>query len=295
MEKASFLLFSKVQEISISLDQITGSNDGLRSFLNVFISFTFRKPATEIVFDIISISAKLKFQNPNVLLSEKDVLAGYSVNKEEYRTGEWFNFVLDYNAISSIEKHRNDDVLFNIELTMLALMKTEVNFQNGRVIRGADGLMKETTKIHFSIPKSIWVEKILMNLGFQNLKLIEIPLTHKTLKEAYTDIIFEFNKAESYFNQKDYNKCVAHCRHTLDTLTRNLKKIKDQVPSETSFKWLESIDSATFNWIDELNKSNTALSSKTHHSGQKRDFSRQEAESIYLVILGLLNFIAYIK
>ncbi|MBI5539666.1 MAG: hypothetical protein HY951_06375 [Bacteroidia bacterium] len=156
-------------------------------------------------------------------------------------------------------------------------------------------MRKETVNLYFSIPKSHWVEKILPNLGYQSLKLIEIPLTHKTLKEAYGDIIFEFNKAEGYFNQKDYNKCVAHCRCTLDALTRNLIKIRKQEASETAFKWLKSIDTATYKWIDELNKANTALSGKTHHAGQKRDFSRQEAESIYLVILGLLNFIAHIK
>ena len=76
---------------------------------------------------------------------------------------------------------------------------------------------------------------------------------------------------------------------------RIYKKIKEQVASQAAFKWLENIDTATFNWIDELNKSNAALTSKTHHSGNKRDFTRQEAESIYLVILGLLNFVAHIK
>lgn len=295
MQKATFSILSKVQDVKIIPTEITGSNDGLRSFLNVFISFTFRKPSNETVFDVVSISAKLKFQSPTVLLAEKEVLAGITVNRDEYETGEWFNFMLDDKAISSIEKNRNDDVLLNIDLTVLILVKTEVTLTNARMIRGSDGMIKETAKLYFSIPKSMWVEKILFALGYQNLKLIEIPLTHKTLKEAYADIVFEFNKAEEYFNQKDYNKCVAHCRHTLDALTRNLIKIKRKEASETAFKWLENIDTATFNWIDELNKSNAALTAKTHHSGNKRDFSRQEAESIYLVILGLLNFIAHIK
>lgn len=295
MEKTTFSILSKVQEARVTPTDITGSNDGLRSFLNIFISFTFRKPTKETVFDVVSISAKLKFQSPNILLAEKDVFAGITVNRDKIENGEWFNFILDDKAIFSIEKHRKDDVLFCIELTILVLIKTELNLSNERMVRGADGMMKETTKIFFSIPKSVWVERILYALGYQNLKLIEIPLTHKILKEAYADIIFEFNQAEEYFNQKDYNKCVAHCRHTLDALTRNLKKIKEQVASETAFKWLENIDTVTFNWIDELNKSNAALTSKTHHSGNKRDFTRQEAESIYLIILGLLNFVAHIK
>ncbi|MCC7303491.1 MAG: hypothetical protein IT233_12700 [Bacteroidia bacterium] len=246
--------------------------------------------------DITSINAKLKLGTPDVLLSERHVPFGYFIQqREEWERGELFKFLLDDRAIAKIEKHRKGDIRFHIELQIVASLMTEFHFSDQRMIRGGDGSIVDSCNLQFSIPRSIWIEKILPDLGHQSFRLVEIPLGHKQLKEAYSDIIFEFNKAEDYFNQTDYNKCVAHCRNTLDALTRNLKKIKERKPSESSFKWLEGIDKATFSWIDELNKTNSAISSKSHHSGQKKEFTRHEAESIYLVILGLLNLIGHIK
>lgn len=57
------------------------------------------------------------------------------------------------------------------------------------------------------------------------------------------------------------------------------------------FKWLKTVDEATLAWIDAVDKSLSAVTSLTHHPGLKREFNRREAESIYLVTLGLLNFI----
>jgi hypothetical protein len=81
----------------------------------------------------------------------------------------------------------------------------------------------------------------------------------------------------------------------MDKLKENLVNFKQKIPSKSAFKWLEDIDLATLTWIDELNKSTAALGSKTHHSGLNRDFTRQEAEAIYLVVLGLMNFIGHQK
>jgi hypothetical protein len=165
----------------------------------------------------------------------------------------------------------------------------------GTQIASIDDLFRDFASIHFSIPRSVWVEKLLPQLGYKAFKLIEIPLSHTSLSEAYDDIITEFTKAEMYYKQQDYNKCVSHCRHTMDALTRNLKKIKETVPSESMFKWLKDIDTSTLTWIDDLNKANNAITSKTHHSGQTRDFTKAEADSIYLVTLGLLNLLGHLK
>ena len=293
MNTTSFTFFTKVQDVKIIPSEIIGNYDGLKSFLNISIHFTFRPPTREIRFDVVSLIAKLKLENPNVLLSQVQIMPAINV-KMDSDTSELFIFTIDEETINIIEKNRNGDINFFIELTALISAFKEVN-AGGYIVNSAHGTLKDIAKLHFSIPKSIWVEKILPTLGYQSLKLIEIPLTHRSLKEAYADIIFEFNNAEYYFNQQDYNKCVAHCRSTQDALNRNLKKIKENTESETAFKWLKSIDEATFNWIDALDKANSAIGSKTHHAGLKRDFTRHEAESIYLVTLGLLNFIGHLK
>lgn len=244
--------------------------------------------------DFLHVNAALYLQTPNMLLSEVAAPLNDCINDEyrERKTGAWLKFSLDDKAIHAIQSHRNgEDIRLRIQLIFTFIRKDSTSLIEGEHIWGLEGVGHGRGDIHFAIPKSIWVEKILPDLGFPGFKLIEIPLTHKRLDEAYDNIIMEFTNASEYFTRQDFNKAVGHCRHTLDDLTRNLKKLKDGVESETTFKWLSTVDEATFTWIDALNKSISAISSKPHHAGLKKDFSRKEAESIYLVTLGLLNLV----
>jgi hypothetical protein len=42
----------------------------------------------------------------------------------------------------------------------------------------------------------------------------------------------------------------------------------------TGFKWLETVTTETFNWLDKLNQATQSRISKSHHSGQTVDFTR---------------------
>lgn len=294
MISSTFNIYSKSQTVEVNPTEISGAFDGLNSFLNIFIHFTYRFPREDLSMDIISVSANLKLQESNIQLSEVAVPIGLSVFNSEYKRGEWFRFLLNEKSIKAIENNRKGDPSFQVELTVLfsTYIKTEIV---GQIINIHDCLNKDKTDLNFKIPKSIWVENIFPKLGYHSLKLVEIPLNHKIINEAYADIIFEFNQAEEYYNKQDFNKCVAHCRNVLDALHRNLIKIKKGVDSETAFKWLKNIDKSTLTWIDDIDKANSSLTSKSHHSGQKEKFTRQQAEAIYLVVLGLINFVGHIK
>lgn len=286
----SFSILSKVQDLYVKPENINGSFDGLRSFLNVYVDITNRLPTGATEMGVYSATARLKLLQHNILLSEAHAdIGNYFLYRQEQDTGAWFNFILDEKAIHAIEKYRNGDIMFGIDLSFLISVRHQDLYPNGGIMKGTPHTLQ------FNISRSDWVEKILPKLGLHTFKLIEVPLSHRKLHEAYDYIIAEFQQAEKYFNIPDYNKCVAHCRHTLDALTRNLRKIKETGDSETKFQWLKKIDAATIAWIDELNKAHTALTSKTHHSGLKTEFTRQETESIYLVTLGLLNYVGHLS
>jgi hypothetical protein len=296
MFTGSFSVRGRSQDIIIDTTQhVVGKSDKIRSYLSVHIQFVLRHVSPDVPYYLNFITAKLKLSNIDCLLSEVHLPVGYNVEKPELRSGDTFNFLLDEKALFIIEQNRGEEVGFYMEFTFTFFIGKTLQTATQGVHIGLYDNLKERANLHFKISKSDWVEKILRTIGYRNLRLVEIPVVHDSLNEAYKDIISEFNHAESYFNKSDYNKCIAHCRHTLDALTRNLKKIKDNTPSETAFKWLENIDRATITWIDELNKSTAAISSKTHLSGLSKDFTRQEAEAIYLVVLGLMNFIGHQK
>lgn len=290
MAYSSFSIRSYGQDVKISNDSIDVTNDGLRPILKVFISLNLKlNPTdTDVCYHLQNFMAKLFLcQNENLYLSEVNTSFTEELSIEGRQTGVWLDFCLNDKVVTAIQKYRdNGDVKLMIRFEIAAIFtKTSIESKTIKSLR------TETLKgeVQFDIQKSQWVEKLLPKLG-HSFKLFEIPLTHNLVQEAYEGIISEFLLAEKYFNQADYNKSIAHCRSTLDKLGQNLKKIKDGTESETAFTWLKKIDSATLTWIDEMQKATSAISSKAHHIGLKKDFTRVEAESIYLVTLGLMNF-----
>ncbi len=293
MPNGSFSIGSRMQDINVSLEHVVAEHDGLRSFIKIFLGLKLKLPDgnKNTGFDFLNVQSNLLLLNSNIQLSSSDTPCAINLFDREIETGIWLRFYLDDASIFAVQKYRNGgDLTLRIDFTFTALRKEALNLIDNDITWGVEQVENFRGQVQFVVPKSYWVEKLLPALGYPGFKLIEIPLTHNAIGEDYKDIISEFNQAQDYFNKDDYNKCVAHCRHILDALSRNLNKIKNGTASETTFKWLSKIDSTTFTWIDEVDKSLSAISSKTHHIGLKKDFTRKEAESIYLITLGLMNF-----
>ncbi len=292
MNTNSFSIQSKVQNIEVQPNDIDGSFDGFLSYLRFFVNFKFRQPTPRTEFDVLAITARLLLPR-EVIISKVVVHPNISVSND-CSMAEWFKFELNQRALEFIEKTRTGDIQFKLELDFQIQLKSLTGIDASG--RSAEGTFVERTYLQPIVPKSIWAEKILKSLGYRSFTLIEIPLHHSLLEEAYEGIVAEFKEAEQYFLKQDYNKTIAHCRSTMDALTRNLTKIKKNEPSETKFKWFESTSETTLAYIDGLNKGNAAIGSKTHHAvSSNRNFTRIDAESIYLVTLGLLHFVNGVK
>lgn len=282
MSESTFDILSISQTVSVDIEHLSATHDLLYAYLNVPINFVFRA-AHNTGFEILPVHAELFSGQTNQLLS--DVFGPWvtSVGTGESKSSFVLKFKLSDTALHFIEKSRTGDLSMTVGLKIHTL---QYQISGGR-------MNSETfdVRISLNVPRSVWVEKLLPQTGFRNLKLIEVPITHSRLKEAYAAIIVEFDKAEKYFNLQDYNKCVAHCRSTMDTLTNHLKLVKDESTSRTASKWLKNISQETLTWIDQMNKATQAITSKAHHAGNGVDFQRYEAESIYLVVLGLLHHV----
>ncbi|MCB0492495.1 MAG: hypothetical protein KDC93_08775 [Cyclobacteriaceae bacterium] len=298
MSKGSFEIGGMSQDLEIDLGLLEGVYDGLRSYLRVFLSINLRFPKNfgKAALDFMNVQAGLLESSTGMTLSNVLAPMGEVIydqeNYRERKTGIWFVFQMDKEVVHSLQKIRNKaDVNLKLDLVFSILRKEGTSFIDNEMIWSLEKTSFCRGSIWFTIPQSTWVNKILPGLGWPGFLLIEIPLKHRNLNEAYENIIFEFNKAELYFNQGEYNVCIAHCRNAMDSLTRNLTKLKNGTKSESAFKWLSKVDDSTLTWIDTINKTTSSIASKPHHSGMKTDFTRCEAESIYLVTLGLMNLI----
>ncbi len=299
MNTGSLTIYEKVQEMKIIPREIVAENDTLNSFLKIPIHFTFNQPFKD-HFNIPSITATLLLNN--VELSQADEYVGFSIEKNVEdaisKDNHVFKFRFSERTIDFIEKNRNGDIKFRISIAGIIFYKgihITAKIQTPKQIRSLDGTMRINNYFDFEIPQSQWVKSILPNLNYQNFKLIEVPLNHRKLKEAYEGIVKEFSKADEYFKSQNYNECVGGCRKTMEKLKNALVQIKKISESSSNFEWLSDINYSTFRWIDEMNKANSAITSKPHHAGFDKEFTRNEAESIYLVTLGLLNFVGSLK
>ena len=295
MSEAFFTIHSASQTVKVTTDYISGRHDILNAYLNVHLSFAMRTTKADIAFDLLPVNARLFFREPQQLLSETRGHLTTSVYNRESLIGYHISFPLNAATMHFIEKHRDKDLNLGLDLDIHALVKSATAQPGAKSAYSVDYIHSETVKIYFEIPRSVWIEKILPEMGYRNLKLFEIPVSHSILNEAYDHIISNFDEAERYFNLQDYNKCVSHCRMSLDTLNTSLANIRKEVTSKSNYKWLRTVNEETFIWLDKVVQTTFSITSKPHHAGPQQDFTRYEAESIYLVTLALLNYIGNLQ
>jgi len=77
-----------------------------------------------------------------------------------------------------------------------------------------------TVYLDFRFPKSDWVEKILPQLKYKEVSLIEIP---KIEKPEYSDIIAKLNEAWKVYSMGEYDKVLIECRKALEALSSIVK------------------------------------------------------------------------
>jgi len=296
MNANNFSISSKIQEVWIVPGEITASHDGLNSFLWFTLHLKLRIPYTGYEFDILSIEASLRIGKDDVLLSKLNVHPSITVRQHEDTFGQLLKFPLELQAIELVESVRTGDAKFRLDLEFQILQRIQVALGTDKIVRGTDGLLVDRTYLQPIIPMSDWAESILKKLGYGSFRLVQIPLHYKAFDGEYeTSIMDEFLEAEKYLKRQDYNKCIAHLRSCLEGLNRNLQKIKKKDPSESKFKWLEKVNAEAFAYTDGLCKSTSAVTSITHHSNSSSDFSKNQAESIYLVTLAVLHYIAPLR
>lgn len=294
MGKGSFEILSKVQDVEVKEQEIIASSDALNSYLTIPVNVKFRLPQSNMSIDFLGCESTLLFGENQMLCSQFNKNIGYTYfDDSNFRIDLKFNLTKD--VISQIEKLRHSSLRFTIKMKFLIALKNKIVLNSDVTLWSSNYLQNQDSQIEIEIPKSTWVESLMLNLGYNNIRLIEIPKTHNQLTDEYQKIKKEFDTAEDYFNKKDYNKCISHCRNVLDALNRNLKKNKNEKPLEPTFGWLKSISQSSYTWIDSVCSATHVLASKTHHPGDYENFTRQEAESIFLVVLGLINFIAHAK
>lgn len=119
---------------------------------------------------------------------------------------------LDFFTVARIEQSRDGD------------LRAALNFRAMFAIHlsGALGVERfEAARVEplvFMIPKSHWVDKLLPQLGYGKIELIEVRIPDGIRGQGLPEAVKEMREARSYLLNGDWEKAVAHCRNTLEII-----------------------------------------------------------------------------
>lgn len=284
-------------EFAIPHDEVIGhgGSNGPTLLLPIKLDFSRlgnnRNPAP-VRIEIICLKGSLYATEQRVKLPENTNLLSHSIlNESSFRTQ--FQFLLTNEIVNKIEKHRNGDLNFTLELSFQASIYKELPGTATQSLSNlyVSGIENGSGTIQFQISQSHWIKKVLPGLGYGAIRLIEMPGQNEILGEDYKKTLDELEAAKIYFVNGDYDKAVAHCRVAIEPFKKRLQDLKEHINSGSEFDWIKSISTYTAEWLDQLLKASYGLTSKTHHPPSLGHFSRKEAESILMITTGIVYYI----
>ena len=199
---------------------------------------------------------------------------------------------LDLMTVERIEQAREGDLRGALSLRALFAIH----------IAGGVGVERfETARIEpitFMIPKSQWVERLLPQLGYGRLELIEVRISNGIRAEGLPKAVQEINEARTYLVNGDWEKVVAHCRHTLEAI---LDSRPLQLPSVSKFsqkadtfihEHLASLGEKQSKLLAEEMKLLWEVCSKAAHPSPPDYFKRADADFIVRNTTAILEYVS---
>jgi hypothetical protein len=298
MAKTLFNIQHTTQEISIDKDSFKSNNNynsHILSFdcvLNLRIDK--RQGYDNSAFELINYNAKLIAGHSQVYCGESFGHLSIRV-KGDNECRIYPEFFLSLETIHAIEKIRKSDINFKLDLSFQIANYSTLTVNNTKSIDIVTSFTNTGCRIETEIPQSKWVSELLPNLGYNETRLIEIANYNHLLGDAYESSVKEMEAANEYFIKGDYDKTVAHCRAAVEAVKKKLDVIKESLVSRSEKDWVKSVYESTYDWLEKMTKSTFVLSSKSHHYPSLGHFSRDQAEIIKVITLGIVAFAGRIQ
>lgn len=299
MPKSDFSIngWSTQSNIFLEVDRISGAGGPEYPRLIIPVEFTLRpsEGGGKIkVYSLLWLKCGLHIENIKIGEGFSEPIVEYSL---PYRSQRQISIEIPFDLyrIEKIEERRRDDIQFRLLGSALVAEYPSVfsagpgSYEQLECRRDIENFTKGHFDITFTIPQSHWVDKILPNLGYGKVKLIEIPIPEKIVPDTFKNALEELVQAQDYFIQGDYDKTVEHCRNALEPLKNLLPEIKALL-TNSKYEWVAEVGHATHDWIDKIYKKTRDVSSIPHHLPSIGNFNRFEAQAILMVTIALLSY-----
>jgi HEPN domain-containing protein len=210
---------------------------------------------------------------------------------------------LDLYRIDKIEERRRGDIQLRLSGSALIAEHPPITQigpnERQEYKKDVEEFTRGRFNISFSIPHSLWVDKILPHLGYGKVKLIEVPIPEKIVPDTFQKALKELQEAQRYFVEGDYDKVVAHCRSAVQLIPESLKTdlsgIEKPSFNDKTKKFLDEFSSflndSKREALETIIKATWRLSSVPHHPSPSGYFNRADAEAIYQVTTTLIAYV----
>ncbi|MFZ3169873.1 MAG: hypothetical protein WA130_19850 [Candidatus Methanoperedens sp.] len=191
---------------------------------------------------------------------------------------------LDHYKLHQIEKFRKGSEL---------VLQMNINFIVEKQGQPQNKEIGSFNNLRFEIPKSEWVEKILPNIGFKDVSLIELP----KINPQWQKIIEHINEAWHQHSMGKYDKVLTESRKALESLADEVKRkgfvktIKNDKDEEKTIPdWKRFFNSEhAGDTIGAINQKFNGFLSASAHVGKA--INREDADFALLVTHGMVTLV----
>ncbi len=210
----------------------------------------------------------------------------------------YLNFPLDQARIAFLERHRNGgDLKFQVSLTLTveklyALHDPPVpnDAAWGFVNRLDVSLQREIT-----IPRAAWISRVLPQVGYGTVHLIELPAIALSAVENYREAFQALTRAQEYHRQGLFDEAAGACRIALerffdypevtgaDNLTRKVPTLKKS--------WETKLGQATYQWLNSSLGAIKQAANPPHHKPGPH-YDQLESQILIAVTVAIVAYAA---
>lgn len=210
-------------------------------------------------------------------------------------------FALDSARLAALERLRAGGdlkVRLEAELEVMQLRALNLNPQNQPMLETVWGQVQRhrlRLGVDVSIPKSVWIERVLPQVGYGLVHLIELPAIPVSAGEAMKHGFEALRQAGELHKTGHHSEAVGKCRAALEEFFEYPEVEDDagvtrRVPTlKTS--WETRLGKATYTWLNQTLAALKAGTNKPHHLASAT-YSQFDSQMIIMVTTAVVSYAA---
>ncbi len=145
----------------------------------------------------------------------------------------------------------------------------------------------------FEVAKSTWAERILLQLGYKDVSLIEIPRL-PTSPSPFTEAVNHLNEAWRKHAMGEYRNVLGECRNALESISKNVRQQgyegKDNESGENVPDWKKIFGDREGDIVGTIFKKLWGFTTPGSHTGKSID--RPDADFALMTTLAIVNLVS---